>query len=68
MIDIKQFCTDHKIEIPTGMDLSNLYVDIYEKHYKEIKEWETVGPDGKMQKHYTWLYHEKDLKEYFKNN
>lgn len=67
MIDINEFCKQHHIELPNGLDLSDLYVEIYDKYRKEMKEWEEVGPDGKTQKHYQWLYNEKDLKEYFKN-
>ena len=67
MIEISEFCRQHHIELPTGLDLSDLYLDIYDKYAKEMKEWEEVGSDGKTQKHYQWLYNEKNLKEYFKN-
>ena len=67
MVEISEFCKQHHIELPTGFDLSNLYIDIYDKYGKEMKEWEEVGSDGKTQKHYHWLYNEKDLTEYFKN-
>ncbi len=67
MIEISEFCKKHHIELPTGLDLSDLYLEIYDKYAKEMKEWEEVGPDGNIQKHYHWLYNEKDLKEHFKN-
>ena len=67
MIEISDFCKKHHIELPTGKDLSDLYLDIYDKYPHDMKEWEETGADGKTQKHYVWLYNDNNLKEYFKN-
>ena len=67
MISIKDFCENHRIELPNGLDLSDIYVSIYDKYNKELRTWKDKGTDGVTQTHYQWLYNVNDLEEYFNN-